>query len=293
MKPTAGFEAEVGVRDIAVPWLGDGAGKDPALVGNKAANLGRLAGRWPVPPGFCLPLELHDVLAGLDEIERSQILEQVIRPRYEMLAPSGEPVAVRSSSVDEDSGSASFAGQYRTVLGADGVQAVCEAVLACYESAETHQVQAYRREHGLPEDSPMGILIQQLVRAEVSGVAFSTNPITGDESEVMINASWGLGCAVVDGLVTPDVYAVAKEGLSVITRHAADKDVKMIAARGDLKQEPVETGLRLEHTLGDEQCREVGEMAVELETEMGWPVDIEFAYADGELCLLQCRPVTT
>lgn len=291
MRPSA--EGEVGqFRDFAVPWLGDEASKDPGLVGNKAASLGRLAGRFPVPPGFCLSLELHDVLTRLDEVDRAQALERLIRPQYEMLASNGDTVAVRSSSVDEDSESASFAGQYRTVLGVDGVRAVCEAVLACYESAGTDQVKAYRVEHGLPGDSPMGVLIQQLVAAKVSGVAFSMNPITGDDSEVMINASWGLGSAVVDGLVTPDVYTVAKEGLSVITRHAAHKDVKVIAARGDVEQEPVEARLQSEHTLGDEQCREVGEMAVALEIEMGWPVDIEFAYADGELCLLQCRPVT-
>lgn len=293
MKPSAGLEAEVGARDIAVTWLGDEASKDPALVGNKAASLGRLAGRWPVPPGFCLPLELHGVLTGLEAVERTQALETIVSPRYEMLASKGEPVAVRSSSVDEDSESVSFAGQYRTVLGADGVQAVCEAVLACYESAETDRIQAYRQEHGLSEGSPMGVLVQQLVTAEVSGVAFSTNPITGDDSEVMINASWGLGSAVVDGLVTPDVYTVAKEGLSVTTRHAADKDVKVVAARGAVEEEPVEAGLRSELSLGDGQCREVGEMIVELENEMGWPVDVEFAYKDGELFVLQCRPVTT
>lgn len=293
MKLSAESEPETRAVDIAVPWLGDEASKDPAVVGNKAASLGRLARRWPVPPGFCLPLDLQDVLTGLETVERTQALESIIRPRHEMLAPNREPVAARSSSVDEDSESASFAGQYRTVLGADGVRTVCEAVLACYESAETDRIQAYRQEHGLSEDSPMGVLVQRLVAAEVSGVAFSTNPITGDGREVMINASWGLGSAVVDGLVTPDAYTVAKEGLSVTTRHAGDKDVKVVAARGDVKEEPVEVGLRSELTLSDGQCREVGEMVVELESEMGWPVDVEFAYEDDELCLLQCRPVTT
>jgi phosphoenolpyruvate synthase/pyruvate phosphate dikinase len=119
--------------------------------------------------------------------------------------------AVRSSAVDEDGTGASFAGQYETYLNITGVQEIFLTVLRCWESAYAWRAMEYRRQHGLStEHVQMGILVHQLVAADVAALAFSANPVTGSREEVLINASWGLGESIVSGAVTPDTFVVRK-----------------------------------------------------------------------------------
>ena len=153
---------------------------------------------------------------------------------------------------------------------------------------------AYRHQQGLSvEHVRLAVLIQQLVAADVSAIAFSANPVTGSRDEVVINASWGLGESTVGGTVTPDTFVVRKSDPAVTGHSIADKGRMTVSEPGGTREVSVPRFLRGEASLAEEQLMEVAKLALSLETTMGYPVDIECAYASGHLYLLQCRPITT
>jgi pyruvate,water dikinase len=132
-----------------------------------------------------------------------------------------------------------------------------------------------------------------LVASDVSAVIFSANPVTGNRDEIMINASWGLGESIVGGTVTPDTFIVRKSDLAITNRTIADKQHMTVSTSGGTHEVEVPRFLRNETSLNDEQVIEMAKLALTLEITMEHPVDIECAYAGGELYLLQCRPITT
>jgi pyruvate,water dikinase len=139
----------------------------------------------------------------------------------------------------------------------------------------------------------MAVLVHQLVPADVSAVAFSANPVTGNRGEILINASWGLGESIVGGTVTPDAFIVRKPDLSMTNLAIADKQRMTVPIPAGTRQVEVPRFLRQEPSLSQDQLVEIARLALNLEETVGHPVDIECAYAGGELYLLQCRPVTT
>ena len=139
----------------------------------------------------------------------------------------------------------------------------------------------------------IAVLVQELVHSEVSGVAFSANPLTGGRDEVMINASWGLGESIVGGSVTPDMFIVAKQGPEVASRDIAQKDRMTVLLQSGTSEVPVPAELQSISSLTDEQALQIARLATSLEAGAGYPVDIEFAIAERTLYLLQCRPITT
>jgi len=273
-------------------WLGDPKSFDVSLVGGKAANLSRLATLYHrVPDGFCIPvtvmdeahpLDLHDeITASISDLINCHRLPDFI-------------AAVRSSAVDEDGAGASFAGQHETYLNIVGADAIIQAVTRCWESARSERALEYRRQQGLSvERLQLAVLVQQLVASDVSAVIFSANPVTGNRDEVLINASWGLGESIVGGTVTPDTFVVRKSDLAVTDRAIADKQRMTVSAPGGTREVDVPRFLRQQAAVTDEQAVEMTQLALTLEATMGYPVDIECAYANGELYLLQCRPITT
>ncbi|HEU0294764.1 MAG TPA: PEP/pyruvate-binding domain-containing protein, partial [Anaerolineales bacterium] len=169
-----------------------------------------------------------------------------------------------------------------------------QAVTRCWESARSERALEYRRQQGLSLERPqIAVLVQQLVPADVSAVVFSANPITGNRDEVVINASWGLGESIVGGTVTPDTFVVCKPDLAVTSQSLADKERMTVSIPGGTREVDVPRFLRSEACLSDEQLIEVAQLALSLEATMGYPVDVECAYAGGKLYLLQCRPITT
>ena len=273
-------------------WLGDPKSFDAALVGGKAANLSRLARMYHrVPDGFSLPVTLMDEAHPLD------LRDEIICAISDLMACHRLPdfiAAVRSSAVDEDGATASFAGQHETYLNIVGADAIIQAVTRCWESARSGHALDYRRQQGLSVERPqIAVLVQQLVAADVAAVVFSANPITGNRDELMINASWGLGESIVGGTVTPDAFTVRKSDLAVVQRIIADKQCMTVSAPGGTHQVEVPRFLRNTSSLNDEQVVEIAKLALTLETTMEYPVDVECAYAKGELYLLQCRPITT
>jgi phosphoenolpyruvate synthase/pyruvate phosphate dikinase len=273
-------------------WLGDPKSFDAELVGGKAANLSRLARKYPrVPDGFSLPVTVMDEAHPLD------LRNEITAAISDLMACHSLDdfvAAVRSSAVDEDGATASFAGQHETYLNIVGADAIIEAVTRCWESAHSERALEYRRQQGLSVEHPqIAVFVQQLVAADVAAVVFSANPITGDRNEVMINASWGLGESIVGGTVTPDTFVVRKLDFEIIQRTIADKQRMTVSAPLGAHEVEVPRFLRTESCLTDEQVRELAKLALTLETTMELPVDVECAYAGGELYLLQCRPITT
>jgi phosphoenolpyruvate synthase/pyruvate phosphate dikinase len=273
-------------------WLGDPKSFDVALVGGKAANLSRLARMYHrVPDGFSLPVTVMDEAHPLD------LQNEITAAISDLMACHSLPdfiAAVRSSAVDEDGATASFAGQHETYLNIVGADAIIEAVTRCWESARSEHALEYRRQQGLSVERPqIAVLVQQLVASDVSAVVFSANPVTGSCDEIMINASWGLGESIVGGTVTPDTFIVRKSDLEIIQRMIADKQHMTVSASHGTHEVEVPRFLRAETCLTDEQVVEMAKLALTLETTMEHPVDVECAYADGELYLLQCRPITT
>ena len=273
-------------------WLGDPKSFDVSLVGGKAANLSRLARLYHrVPDGFSLPVTVMDEMHPLD------LRDEITTAISDLMACHSLPdfiAAVRSSAVDEDGATASFAGQHETYLNIVGADEILQAIIRCWESARSERALEYRRQQGLSVKHPqLAVLVQQLIASDVSAVVFSANPVTGNRDEVLINASWGLGESIVGGTVTPDTFAVRKSDMQITQRMIADKQLMTISAPKGTHEVEVPHFLRNEASLNDEQVIEMAKLATTLETTMEHPVDIECAYASGNLYLLQCRPITT
>jgi phosphoenolpyruvate synthase/pyruvate phosphate dikinase len=273
-------------------WLGDPKSFDAALVGGKAANLSRLARlHHRVPDGFSLPVMV------MDEVHPFDLRDEITAAISDLMNCHGLQefiAAVRSSAVDEDGATASFAGQHETYLNIVGAEAIIQAVARCWESARSEHALDYRRQQGLSVERPqIAVLVQQLIAADVAAVVFSANPVTGNRDEIVINASWGLGESIVGGTVTPDTFIVRKSDLAVVQRVIADKQRMTISVSGGTQEVEVPRFLRKQSALADEQIIEMARLAITLESTMEHPVDVECAYAGGELYLLQCRPITT
>jgi pyruvate, water dikinase len=254
---------------------------DEPRFGGKSANLGELiAAGIPVPEGFAVAAMGHRT--SLEEALRAEISR-----RYEALG--GQPVAVRSSAVGEDSAEASFAGQQQTFLWVRGADRVCEAVRDCWASLHSREAVAYRARMGGPGEPAMGVTVQLMVDAAVSGVMFTCNPVSGDPSTVAVNASWGLGTAVVGGEVTPDEYRLSKVTGEVLHRSIGPKTIEYVGSeRSEVPAERQDVPC-----LDDEQLGTLLDVARRVERHFGSHQDIEWALArDGSLFVLQSRPVT-
>jgi phosphohistidine swiveling domain-containing protein len=206
-------------------------------------------------------------------------------------------VAVRSSSPDEDLTGASFAGGYETSLGVrvDDDEAVVRALLRCFASSLDARVFHYKRVRGHDVFSPsIAVIVQRQLRSDVAGVGFSVNPVSNDHDEAVIDASWGLGEAVVAGRVTPDHFVVDTVSGAVLERAQGDKRVAIrLAPEGGTLEGEATANERAAPALTDEQLRELCGLMAQVEEQQGRPVDIEWAYEDGVLRLLQARPITT
>ena len=262
---------------MQVAWLGEPASLDATTVGGKTANLGRLATSFRVPPGFCLDVstfdELRPALDG-DAGARARLRELLAAAYADLARRVGEReprVAVRSSAIGEDAADASFAGQHETVLDVGGVDAIVDALLECWRSVSSERAAAYRKQRGIAGTPRIAVLVQLMVPADASAIAFSADPVSGAREVVVVNAARGLGDAIASGTITPDSYTVRKGDLAITSRSNG----------GDGAAIP------------DDDIAAIARLAIQLETVMGGPVDIECALREGELHLLQCRPITT
>jgi rifampicin phosphotransferase len=315
----------------------DSADATLALVGGKGASLARIAtAGLPVPPGFHVttaayrrfveanalqaviaeatanaqpddPASLERASAAVRRLFRSgavpEAVAAAIHAAYTSLGaaePTGaEPaVAVRSSATEEDLPGLSFAGQYESYLNVRGESALLAAVRRCWDSLWTARAISYRLRNGVDQHAvAMAVMVQRLVRSEASGVLFTANPTTGDRDEVVINASFGLGEAVVSGDVTPDRYVLSKPSREVKEVSIGAKESMVLPADGadgqGTKVQDVAEQQRAEQALPTSLIRELSALAVCVERlNDGVPQDIEWAIAEGRCWLLQARPMT-
>ena len=313
---------------------------DEVHLGGKCASLVRMvrAGA-PVPPGFAVTTTAwramlaqgtlaQRIAAAVDPLTRGDVaghewaarcvadafashalpadVTEAVRRAYAALcraegAEDDLPVAVRSSATAEDLPDASFAGQQDTHLWVVGIDAVLQRVRDCWASLYSARAIGYRSDRGIAHAGvQMAVGVQTMVDARVAGVAMTLDPLNGDRSRIAIDASWGLGEAVVSGEVTPDHFVVDKVLRKVVGRTISSKTVEIVAepaARRTVRRDvPIERqGVPC---LSDAQIEAVATMARQLERQFGGPQDIEWAFeaapadAAGRLMLLQCRPET-
>ena len=243
--------------------------------GGKAASLARaLKSGLPVPDGFAISWD-HD---GAEEL-------------LVAFRETGERVAVRSSAVGEDSIDASFAGQHVTVLNVTSEEMLVEAVRTIRESARADSALAYRSRMGVTGEPRIAMVMMRMIDADCAGVLFTCNPMTG-ASERVIESAWGLGEAVVAGLVAPDRFRISTDG-EILERGAGRKDlmVRFAPGGGTIEQEvAAENIARL--SLSDPELMALHRLAARCESFFGDAQDLEWAFEDGRLYLLQTRPIT-
>ena len=277
-----------------VSWFADITLNDRGMVGGKGGSLGELTRAGiSVPPGFVVrtsaferflgvlekeePIRPRVELLDAHELEKIQALSERTRARLENTALPGDvqteildahgelcgnlsdsPVAVRSSATTEDAEDASFAGLQNTYLWVMGAQAILHYVRSCWASLYSVPSIAYRRKHRIPEHKvAMAVVVQRMVDARTAGVMFTRSPLTGDRSVITIEATWGLGSAVVSGEVTPDRFVIAKITGDITVREISDKHVQHVPAEnGGIKELPAPQNLRGAPCLIDhEACR--------------------------------------
>ncbi len=300
---------------------------DLETVGGKGASLARLAAAgFPIPAGFHITTQVYrvfvahnhlqaKVLTALEPVDlaQPQTLENASREirtlfetapippeianaivqAYNDLPGIGPAVAVRSSATAEDLPEASFAGQQETYLNVRGGGSLLPAVRKCWSSLWTARAIGYRLRQGIPpENVALAVVVQLLVPAEAAGILFTANPLNGQRDQVLLSASWGLGEAIVGGLVTPDNLVVEKSSGVVLNRHTATKHVQTVQVNGGTQEQPVPTELQDVPVLSDSQAAALTRLGVEIETLFGLPMDIEWTLADGKLAILQARPIT-
>jgi phosphohistidine swiveling domain-containing protein len=311
---------------------GEQASVDLESVGGKALNLIRLTqGGFAVPPGFCITTsayrtflaahgldpKIDELVEALDPMDASAVeaatesirtlIEKATLPkdlevaiehaRSSMGLDAQSRVAVRSSGTAEDLEEASFAGLHDTYLHVVGLEETLLAVKRCWASLWTARATSYRARRGFDSvDASICVVVQLMVDAEVSGVMFTGNPTNAATDEILINASWGLGEAVVQGATTPDSFIVKTSDLRVRERVSGSKEKQVVRdpdAGSGTADQPVPEHLRSQLTLSDEQVVALAGIGRQVqEYYNGLPQDIEWALADGQFFVLQARPVT-
>jgi len=290
-------------------------------MGGKGANLNTLIKHGlPVPKAFVISSRAY-----LSHIERPAIREKIEaalageknRPglladlRQSMVSAPLDPglareisaalsglgpgrFAVRSSATCEDSSAHSFAGQHDTVLGVCSSEDCLSAVKQCWASAWSERAIEYRLRNGIdPRSGGMAVVVQELVLAEVSGVMFTSDPVSGSRDKIVIESVFGLGEALVSGRVQPDRMAVDKQSMEVIERQVSEKKFAIVPGKSSgTAEQDLDASRRAMPSLDDEQARRIAELGARIEALFKSPQDIEWAIANGKVFILQSRPIT-
>jgi len=311
-------------------WFNEVDKDDVGLVGGKGANLGEMASFGiPVPQGFIVTSKayfdfleenkfksrINQYLRELDVSDPQQL--NVVSQKIKKLIISGKishqvvkeiinnylklggiithaQVAIRSSATAEDLPTASFAGQQVTFLNVKGEANVVEKVKECWASLFEPRAIFYREEKGFDHFKVgMAVPVQEMVPAEISGVMFTIDPVTHQKNRIVIEAIWGLGEFIVQGLVTPDMYLVDKNSLKIIKREIAKQAVQLIKVGSLNKKTRVPRRLQTKRKLNDKQIIELSRLGKKIHHHYFYPQDIEWTLCKNKFWIVQTRPVTT
>ncbi|MBI4037771.1 phosphoenolpyruvate synthase [Candidatus Curtissbacteria bacterium] len=310
-----------------VVWFSEVGRHDVGIVGGKGANLGELYSIGaPVPNGFIITANCYfenvlssgaldrikGILFGLDVENPTDLASRALKCQDEIkkiklnnatLAKIGsfykklgkKPlVAVRSSATAEDLPEASFAGQQATFLNIRGEKNLTDAVLAAWASLFEPRAIFYRVQKNF-DHFKVGIAIpvQLMVESDSSGVMFTLDPITNDKRKIIIEAIYGLGELIVQGAETPDHYEVSKKDYSILTKTLSAQNQQLVKRGDKNKLLKISKNFQKEQKLPDEKIIELAKIGVKIEKHYFFPQDIEWAYQDGKLFIVQTRPVTT
>jgi len=230
------------------------------------------------------------IMQGVIPADTSAVVSQ----SYAGLGADDPPVAVRSSATAEDLPEMSSAGQQETYLNVRGAAEVLQATKRCWASLWTARALAYRARRGIRFDEvAIAVIVQQLVPADVAGILFTANPLTGARNQIVINAAWGLGEAIAGGLVTPDTLILNKQTGVLESQTIADKEVTTVLSTAGTRQEPVPDGKRRQPSLQPEQATTLADLGLRIEQLYHRPMDVEWAMAGERIFILQARPITS
>ena len=308
------------VRDLADEGLG------LSEIGGKGQSLARLATAGvPVPHGFHITTAAYDEFVAKHDLAGSiqeqlailnesaaggadqaayaiaarfaandipaEITAEVIQAYHRLGSP---PVAVRSSATAEDLPDASFAGQQETFLNISGDDQLVVAVRRCWASLWTARAISYRAQHGIPpEKISLAVVVQELIDAAASGIVFTADPVTGDDSMIEINAAWGLGEAIVGGQLTPDTITVERASGRILRTVINRKMIMTGLMDSGVTSVPVPEDRQNAPALSDPQVQRLVDLALVVEDVFKGPVDIEWCRRGDQLLVLQARPITT
>ncbi|MFZ4631931.1 MAG: PEP/pyruvate-binding domain-containing protein [Patescibacteria group bacterium] len=300
---------------------------DASIAGGKGASLGEMTNAGiPVPSGFVILastfdkfLELAGVGANIDNIfdkvnhQEINTVEQASREIQAIILNSNIPeeieleiiaefkklntkyVAVRSSATAEDSSSAAWAGQLDSYLNTNE-ENLLENVKKCWASLFTPRAIFYRFEKELQNQKiSVAVVVQKMVDSEVSGIAFSVHPVTENYNQIIIEAGFGLGEAIVSGQITPDSYDIAKDNLKILNKNIYTQERGIYRSKDNKSNDWVNIQNRKgsSQCLSDEQILELSKLIIIIENNYGFPCDIEWAMEGGEFYIVQSRPITT
>lgn len=301
--------------------------KQIAFAGGKGASLGEMENAgFPVPPGFVILAHAFDqyladadinieIKTALDRInprdtesieEASEIIRSLIKKSpmsktlqkeilQEFKKLNTKFVAVRSSATAEDSKIDSWAGELESYLNTTQ-KTLLENIQNCWASLFTPRAIFYRIERKLGgKKVSVAVIVQKMIDSEISGVAFSVHPVTRDKNQMIIEAGWGLGEAIVSGKITPDSYVIdKKEGIILdINVSEQKKMIKRLGATGGTKEVLVPKSKQTKQKLAGSKILELARIVKKIEQHYGSPQDVEWAYEKGKFYILQSRPITT
>lgn len=250
-------------------------------VGGKAYALGEMIrANFNVPNGFVLSA---DIFTRMTPAIKDSLLEQ-----FDALdAPL---VAVRSSAINEDGANDTWAGQLETFLNCRRDN-VLPKIEACWKSAKSSRAQSYAKQRNITS-AKIAVIVQEMIQSEVSGVSFSVHPISNDKTQMIIEAGFGLGEAIVSGQITPDSYIVNKATKQIIDTRISQQKTKLVQHRNGVNTWFDTGGHSDQQKLSDKLIEQVCELTVQLERFFGFPVDVEWAMKGGKIYILQARPIT-
>ncbi len=263
--------------------------QDSPLVGGKGASLGELTHAGiSIPQGFILTTKAYNDFSQKDIPQRLQA--EIMQAFTDLKI---ERVAVRSSAIAEDSLTASWAGQLESYLNVTKEDLI-NAIKKCWRSITSDRAKAYAKEQKLtPDKIAVAVVIQKMVNSEVAGVMFTANPISNNNDEIMIEAGYGLGELLVQGMITPDNYIVDKQSLESKNKSLGSQQKMLVYKHNKNVEVPVPENLQNRIVLSEKQIKELAKLGKSIEAHYNFPQDIEWAFEKEALFIVQSRPITT